>query len=200
MYQGISHPVTFRSCTLSSNRIDFKPSPVATPLSRIRVNLRILSFPVHFGMEEKPLQNPNGDSGLKPRVGPHRAYPGLRESSSNPGQTHQILDDSFFNAEGAPYQPWALPKAGMVPRRWRFGMSFRIAILMRLPCPLTPTGLWPACSPSVRPPATTRSGLIDHLFVPRIARCSQPWAGGHNPLGIDSQFSSRAMARASKAS
>ena len=79
-------------------------------------------------MEEKPLQNPNGDSGLKPRVGPHRAYPGLRESSSNPGQTHQILDDSFFNAEGAPYQPWALPKAGMVPRRWRFGMSFRIAI------------------------------------------------------------------------
>ena len=50
-----------------------------------------------------------------------------------PGQTHQILDDSFFNAEGAPYQPSATPKAGMVPHRWRFGMLFRIAILMRLP-------------------------------------------------------------------
>ena len=37
---------------------------------------------------------------------PESPEPHLRHA----GQTHQILDDSFFNAEGAPYQPWATPK------------------------------------------------------------------------------------------
>src|SRR5258707_4666759 len=46
----------------------------------------------------------------------------------------------------------------------------------------TPTGwcLYPPC-----PTATTRLGLpISPFPVPRVARPSQPWAGGHNPFGI----------------
>jgi hypothetical protein len=46
----------------------------------------------------------------------------------------------------------------------------------------TPTGLWPHPS---RTQATTPLGLATSVRpAPRVARSSQPWAGGHNPFGI----------------
>ena len=46
----------------------------------------------------------------------------------------------------------------------------------------TPTGLCPCSS---RPEATTPLGLPNlSAPLPRVARASQPWAGGHNPFGI----------------
>ena len=82
------------------------------------------------------------DSGLKPRVGPLRAYPGIRNPSINP--------------------------TGVVARLFAPPLNH----------------------------ATTRTGLAAHLFSPRVARSSQPWAGGHNPFGIASNigsFSNRAF-------
>jgi hypothetical protein len=47
----------------------------------------------------------------------------------------------------------------------------------------TPTGLWP---PHAQSKATTPLGLaIGSTAFPRVARGSQPWAGGHNPFGIE---------------
>src|SRR5439155_25609501 len=48
---------------------------------------------------------------------------------------------------------------------------------------LTPTGL---CRYSPCPQGTTPLGLpISPSPLPRAARSSQPWAGGHNPFGIE---------------
>ena len=49
-----------------------------------------------------------------------------------------------------------------------------------------PTGLR-RCSPCRQ--ATTPSGLaISFPLSPRVARASQPWAGGHNPFGIGNGY------------
>jgi len=46
----------------------------------------------------------------------------------------------------------------------------------------TPTGLWPHCATNT---GTTPLGLVRFADVePRVARASQPWAGGRNPFGI----------------
>src|SRR5258708_29435819 len=46
----------------------------------------------------------------------------------------------------------------------------------------TPTGLWLWGTTNA---GTTPMGLSrSSRFFPRVARCSQPWAGGQNPFGI----------------
>jgi hypothetical protein len=49
----------------------------------------------------------------------------------------------------------------------------------------TPTGLWP---PHAQSKATTPLGLaVGSTTFPRVARGSQPWAGGRNPFGIEAR-------------
>ncbi len=68
------------------------------------------------------------------------------------------------------------------------------------PGKLRPMGNQPqrGCGPFLIFDSTTPSGLIVVLSViPRVARASQPWAGGRNPFGIEQRLDDfRVSARA----